>query len=75
MVLHRALQTYRQHMQGSNLEQEVTVLAPHLIYPLNWADVQVHECDPRKENFNTSACKEHFPEAYAVTYWTHSWGR
>ena len=31
-------------------------------------------CDVRHKRFDDDACKELFPEAYAITYWTHSWG-
>lgn len=31
-------------------------------------------CDVRHKRFDDEACKKLFPEAYAITYWTHSWG-
>ena len=27
----------------------------------------------RHKTFDNVACKALFPEAYAITYWTHSW--
>lgn len=33
-----------------------------------------HEvCDPRQPGFSELACKAKFPNAYAITYWMHSW--
>ncbi|CAL8462282.1 g1813 [Coccomyxa elongata] len=33
-----------------------------------------HEvCDPRQSGFSELACKAKFPDAYAITYWMHSW--
>ncbi len=33
-----------------------------------------HEvCDPRQPGFSELACKAKFPDAYAITYWMHSW--
>ena len=33
-----------------------------------------HEvCDPRQAGFSELACKAKFPDAYAITYWMHSW--
>jgi hypothetical protein len=33
-----------------------------------------HEvCDPRQQGFSELACKAKFPDAYAITYWMHSW--
>lgn len=30
-------------------------------------------CDPRQGGFSELACKAKFPDAYAITYWMHSW--
>ena len=30
-------------------------------------------CDPRQASFSELHCKAKFPEAYAITYWLHSW--
>lgn len=33
-----------------------------------------HEvCDPRQLGFSELACKAKYPDAYAITYWMHSW--
>lgn len=30
-------------------------------------------CNPPHPIFNEVQCKARFPEAYAITYWTHTW--
>ena len=30
-------------------------------------------CNPPHPNFHEVACKARFPEAYAITYWSHTW--
>ena len=34
---------------------------------------QVHR-SPGMRRFDAAACKLRFPDAYALTYWTHTWG-
>ncbi|KAK9832023.1 hypothetical protein WJX84_004738 [Apatococcus fuscideae] len=51
------------------------------VYPYSWL---MPLMEPRKAQkfqachylwgtFNAATCKSYFPEAYAVTYWTHTW--
>ena len=51
------------------------------VYPYSWLMPVI---EPRKAQrfeacqylwgpFNAATCKSYFPEAYAVTYWTHTW--
>jgi hypothetical protein len=30
-------------------------------------------CNPPHPYFNEEGCKARFPQAYAITYWTHTW--
>ena len=30
--------------------------------------------NPGMRRFNDAACKLLFPDAFALTYWTHTWG-
>lgn len=30
-------------------------------------------CNPPHPVFNEVQCKARFPQAYAITYWTHTW--
>jgi hypothetical protein len=60
------------------------VLAPGLIFPFNWHEVthcrkpecirRVQLCGANEKTFDAAACKALFPDAYAVTYWAHTWG-
>lgn len=64
--------------RGGPRQQELAILPPGLLYPLDWnADSRdAHpECWPNHaaRMFDPDACKALFPEAYAITYWTHSW--
>ncbi|KAK9832317.1 hypothetical protein WJX74_006095 [Apatococcus lobatus] len=54
---------------------------PQHVYPYSWL---MPLMEPRKAQkfqachylwgtFNAATCKSYFPEAYAVTYWTHTW--
>lgn len=52
------------------------IVAPQYLYPLSWVDNQ----PARRSALNnadytslTSISKKNYPEAYAVTYWTHTW--
>ncbi|KAK9832448.1 hypothetical protein WJX74_010598 [Apatococcus lobatus] len=60
---------------------QVPLLKPQHVYPYSWL---MPLMEPRKAQkfqachylwgtFNAATCKSYFPEAYAVTYWTHSW--
>jgi inositol phosphorylceramide mannosyltransferase catalytic subunit len=57
----------------------LTVLAPGLIYPFDWNGGSDHvraTCHSMgKDGFNETSCKNMFPDAYAITYWEHSWRR
>ena len=64
--------TYR-----ANKSHSIFVLGPQYIFPFDWHDltsparpfclVEYHE------TFDPKECKKHFPDAYAVSYWSHSW--
>lgn len=67
---------------GANNIYELTILKPGLIYPYDWAQASsnVHSVCWAKEGvilestLDEQKCKALFPDAYAITYWTHSWG-
>ncbi|KAK9834860.1 hypothetical protein WJX81_004486 [Elliptochloris bilobata] len=79
VMLYNAVKAYRRvNSTGLN------VLEPGVIYPINWLDTMwVHEesaednamtvCDPANRHFSDTECKKRFPDAYAITYWSHSW--
>lgn len=57
----------------------VKILPQKYIYPYKWGghtDEEWRHCSATFRNnpvFNSTRCKELFPEAYAITYWTHGW--
>jgi mannosyltransferase OCH1-like enzyme len=69
-------------VQGANNVYELTILKPGLIYPYDWAQAnsELHGICWAKDGvilestLDEQKCKSMFPHAYAITYWTHSWG-
>lgn len=55
------------------------VLPHHYIFPYSWwkghSDLQPAACHGVRsgEVTNRTECVMHYPEAYAITYWSHSW--
>ncbi|KAK9834841.1 hypothetical protein WJX81_002915 [Elliptochloris bilobata] len=79
IMLGKAVEAFRR-ANGPGL----TVLDPGVIYPVNWqVTMFTHEtpaeenamtvCDPFNAAFSNERCKALFPDAYAITYWSHSW--
>ena len=78
-MLLAAVQSFRRHHQDG-----LTVLGPGGIYPINWRDTNQLEhagpeaselviCTPNNKHFDNAACRARFPDAFAITYWSHSW--
>lgn len=79
IMLKRAVEAFRR-ANGTGL----TVLDPGVIYPVNWrVTMHLHDtpaednamtvCDPFNSAFSNDKCKALFPDAYAITYWAHTW--
>ncbi|CAL5222187.1 g4515 [Coccomyxa viridis] len=61
----------------------LNILKPGLIYPIDWRRTvwgpndgpgdEFSVCNPPHPYFNEEGCKARFPQAYAITYWTHTW--
>ncbi|CAK0786783.1 hypothetical protein CVIRNUC_009997 [Coccomyxa viridis] len=59
----------------------VHVIPAKYMYPFHWlmtdpdsgGSEEYEVCDVRHKRFDDEACKALFPQAYAITYWTHSW--
>ncbi|CAG7848176.1 SubName: Full=Uncharacterized protein {ECO:0000313/EMBL:CCA73803.1} [Serendipita indica DSM 11827] len=63
--------------EGNNTFAEVRVLPNERIYPFSWYDSPLFHhclCRPHSPFFNETRCHYAFPEAWTITYWTHSWG-
>lgn len=55
---------------------KILLLPSKLLYPLSWStqqDERLEALDNRDYSNQTKRSKEKYPEAYAVTYWTHTW--
>jgi hypothetical protein len=71
--------------RGTGINQ-IHILGPEKIFPLNWIDIssgkrlacalqlpaRFRDAYPYG-TFDRAACAKGFPEAYAISYWTHSW--
>lgn len=54
----------------------IQICPPAVFYPLSWSinqDERVKSLENKDYSALTQKSKELYPEAYAVTYWTHSW--
>lgn len=55
---------------------ELSILHHEYIFPFSWLDEDGHpECDYTSPDFDSDACKQAYPEAFAITYWAHNWNR
>ena len=55
---------------------DLTILDPAAVYPLNWHVGKSYGmvCNPREgTQFDAEVCITQFPDAWAVTFWTHGW--
>ncbi|KIM27192.1 glycosyltransferase family 32 protein [Serendipita vermifera MAFF 305830] len=67
----------QQKRQDAGEFAEITVLSNEKIYPFSWYDSpQAHKCLCRTHSphFNELQCKWAHPNAWTLTYWTHTWG-
>ena len=78
-MLKEALIDYR-----TKCRDDIQILPSETIYPFDWhktwlnADndtmAAINQCVGNHPDFDAGRCKRQFPDAYAITYWTHSWG-
>ena len=76
MIYHAVNDYLAAHPEG--WPQGFALQDPQFLYPYSWVEGRFgKDAELRKdcEGFATdhTACKARFPEAYAITYWTHSW--
>jgi hypothetical protein len=79
IMLHGAVAAFRA-AGGRGL----TILGPGVIYPIDWRKTLMgphtgegdeHSvCNPYHASFNDTLCKLSFPDAFTITFWTHTWG-
>lgn len=81
LALKAAVDTYSRTHDDKNRASEITILPPGVVYPVDWSVKKRGEvpdiCDwgGHPDAFNSSECiRQHFPEAFTVHWWTHSWG-
>jgi len=60
---------------GDTKINDLHILRPGLIFPYNWEDSEknIDVCGADKAIINSDPCRKRFPDAFTVTYWTHSW--
>jgi len=86
VMIYRALQEYNEVQRritgievpgpegGTTKLFDVLILPPGMIYPVDWHAPVPEICTSITKGRDDSGCKELFPDAYAITHWTHSWG-
>ena len=73
--LFRAVQQYNQHASDNSLETDIQILLDE-VYPLSWTehDVDVGCCfDWESNELNVDCCRQMFPTAWVMTFWTGVW--
>jgi inositol phosphorylceramide mannosyltransferase catalytic subunit len=61
---------------------KIRVLPPAFVYPFEWrvtdggkdASSIGRSCRAQSSTFNEAKCISMFPDAYLITFWSHSWG-
>jgi len=88
VMLYKAMRDYNEAMRritgvtesgvemGATNIFDLTVLKPGLIYPYDWAKMNDLNsiCWAKEEStLDEQKCKSMLPDAYTITYWSHSW--
>ena len=68
-------------MYRANNAHSIFILEPQYIFPFDWHDPKpparasclMASQKPSSTTFDPKECKKHFPDSYAVSYWSHSW--
>eukprot|EP00834_Sanchytrium_tribonematis_P004381 NODE_212_length_12593_cov_0.662638.p6 type:complete len:296 gc:universal NODE_212_length_12593_cov_0.662638:9952-10839(+) len=71
ILIRDAYKLYEEYKSG-----EIVLLEPGLVYGFDWRKYSEFECSSRYlfgVFFDEAKCKERFPDAYSITYWSHSW--
>lgn len=76
----KAEERWRETQESDDNEYKVEILPEHLIFPHSWqqswngpADIGRCNCASTSHFFNMERCRDLFPQAGALTFWTHSW--
>ncbi|XJO74375.1 hypothetical protein BDV3_005201 [Batrachochytrium dendrobatidis] len=78
IVLYEALKEFDQQVLNESIPP-ITYIAPEWILPYDWHNMKGlgHICSAQSERFNPIECKKNADpnnQAFAFTYWSHSWG-
>ena len=72
-MLHDVLNSWDD--SNSKAHGRVTILDSKHIFPFSWLDNEGRmECDFNAPEFDSQKCKQAYPDAFAITYWAHTWG-
>ena len=58
-------------ISGNEKKYGADIISPELVYPLSWDKEAVHSNSIPQETLDNPQKK--YPNAYAITYWTHNW--
>lgn len=70
-----AIQEYYEHAKSHNLDTDICILEDE-VYPLSWTEHESMEgcCFSQDDGtFHADCCRERFPNAYLITFWTAVW--
>ena len=53
----------------------ISILNADYVFPISWSEGEegIPECDLDAQEFDSDRCKEAFPNAFAISYRSHSW--
>ena len=60
----------------NNNKTRIVILDPDMLYPLSWSteeQTRIESLDTKDYSLLTQNSKQKYPQAYAITYWTHTW--
>ena len=76
IILRQALHAYR-NQSATTPESELTpikILPSKYIFPNSWMGGALKPvCNLRHDEFDPDSCKALYPDAFAITYFAHSW--
>lgn len=68
------------NLKPNKMYSDIVILDPEVLYPLSWNDLSMVDDTQRNKvlggmalSETTEIMKQIYPNAYAITYWTHTW--
>ena len=71
-VLRVAMLNYLEYAKQIDRANDITIIDSKYVFPAPWTGGHT-QCFAQHDDFDMVKCKQQFPEAYTITYWTHNW--